>query len=333
MKINKSVLVICPFFFDYHKMIYNELKEVFENVDLVNERPGNSNLIKLLIRKRIFPYKIITQRYYKREMRKRTINYDFILVIKGESITKKILSLFDFRFPKARKILYLWDSIKNIRSIESKFKYFNRIYSFDFNDIKKYPYITYAYWGYYKKNKNDFIISNPEYDFAFIGSLHSIRPRILNDIKQHCLRFGYKFYFQLYMPSKLLYAIKWIANSDYRLFSVREISFSPISFEESTNIYKKSRVVIDLNEPNQSGFTSRIGELIALNKKILSNNEFLKNEVEQQQNILLWQGYNEQKLNEFVDSEFTKYTDNDLDKFSFEQFIKTIFSEEFIWVK
>ena len=142
-----KVLIITPFFFDYHKRIKRTLEEKGAEVTLIDERPNKSTLTKIFLRKDFKFYRRKRDQYFWNLLTLKD-DFDYILYVKCESPTENALHFLKEHFSKAKHILYLWDSVKNVKNIEAKFKYFDEIYSFDNDDVSKYPFMTYAYWGY-----------------------------------------------------------------------------------------------------------------------------------------------------------------------------------------
>ena len=111
---NKNILLICPKTFDYHVEIMNALLKIGAKVDYFDERPSNTAISKILIRvnKGLIVSKI--REYYNKILN--SINkkkYDYILIIKGESIPKDIILKLKKLNPQSKIILELWDSIAN----------------------------------------------------------------------------------------------------------------------------------------------------------------------------------------------------------------------------
>ena len=76
-----------------------------------------------------------------------------------------------------------------------------------------------------------------------------------------------------YSPSLLF--IRLVLNKFYfNLFS--KVSFDPFAKEQIANLFRESRVVVDLTHPNQNGLTSRTFEALRTGSKLATNNKNCK---------------------------------------------------------
>ena len=264
----KKVLIITPFFFDYHNRIKETLEDKGVSVTLVDERPSKSTIAKILLRKNAKIYHKTVEKYYDNLLSTLNDEFDFVLFIKCEAPTKKVLKNFKKHFSKATQILYLWDSVKNVKGIEEKFQYFDKIYSFDSDDVLKYPFMTYAYWGYTKEFET--LPSNKTYDLTFVGTLHSIRPKVIAEIEKQCAELNLNFYKYVFMPHKIVYWYNRIFNPYFKNVKQKDINFKPLSTKETIEIYQKSTAVLEIENIYQSGATTRLGEIIGMEKKIVT---------------------------------------------------------------
>ena len=112
-------------------------------------------------------------------------------------------------------------------------------------------------------------------NIVLIGSCHSDRPKIINNLLSQV---GQKNnYFRMYVPSKIVNIIKTIFDKDFRELKKKNIiTLEKISSEEVSNIYGKSKIIIDIQHPLQSGLTMRTIEVLGLKKKMITTNEGIK---------------------------------------------------------
>ena len=69
----------------------------------------------------------------------------------------------------------------------------------------------------------------------------------------------------------------FIFDNSFKSFDYKKISFKSLSTSDIIDFYKKSRVILDINHPDQVGLTMRTFEAIGANKKIITTNEQIKN--------------------------------------------------------
>jgi len=219
----------------------------------------------------------------------------------------------------------MWDSIKNIKGIESKFAYFDSIFSFDFEDINKNSLIKYAYWGIIDYKKSDLPLST-KWDISFVGSAHSIRPKIIHDLRKICEENNLTSNFFLYSPNYLVFLFYKLTNKNFKFLSVKDVSFKPISFEQTREIHNQSRIILDICDPNQTGFTSRVRDMLLLRKKLMTNNKYInKTDLFNFANVHFYEKDCVTLPLSFVQLEYIEPNDSIINKYTFDTFIDTIF--------
>ncbi len=318
----KKVLIITPFFFDYHKRIKDALEDKGVFVTLIDERPKNSVLAKILLRKDIKFYRKKRDQYFW-NLTSLEDDYDYVLYIKCEAPTTNALYFLREHFKKAKHILYLWDSVKNVKNIGEKFRYFDEIYSFDNDDVLKYSFMKYAYWGYTKEFEKPSL--DPQYDLAFVGTLHSIRPKVIREIEKQCKELNLKFYKYTFMPHILVYWYNKIFNRAFKGVRKKDIIFKPLSTEETIEIYQKSKAVLEIENIHQSGATTRLGEMIGMEKKIVTTFNCKNMDFYRENNQLILDVNNIKINKEFFETPYEKIPDEIKEKYSFNNFINVIF--------
>lgn len=265
---NQRILIVCPYFFDYHERLKTALTKRGARVDLFNEQPGTGFADRVMMRKDFFLYHGKTERYFARQLEKLNDHYDAILFIKCEAPTVKVLQAFRKRWPDARMLLYLWDSVRNIAHIAKKFPYFDRIFSFDTEDVSAYPALTYAYWGYTEEFSP---ADGPkDFDLCFVGTLHSVRPKLLAEIEKQCESKGLRFCKYVYMPHPLVYAYCKLTNPAFRTVKKADVHFEKLTTAEMLALYRRSKAVLEIENTFQHGATTRFGEMIGMQKKLVT---------------------------------------------------------------
>ncbi|MGL6101470.1 MAG: hypothetical protein ACRC0G_17860, partial [Fusobacteriaceae bacterium] len=154
------------------------------------------------------------------------------------------------------------------------------------------------------------------YDLTFIGTAHSDRYRILKSLKNEGLEKKLKTYFFMYFPSKALFYLKKLTDKSYLKTDINDFSFNSISKNEILNIISKSKVIIDIQHPKQTGLTMRSIEMLGMKKKLLTTNK----------DIVNYDFYNENNIriidrdNPELDSEFIKSEYKEIDNFNYEKY-------------
>jgi len=172
-------------------------------------------------------------------------------------------------------INYNWDSLKSNNYLEYS-QYFDRILSFDKTDVENNDRLIYHPLFYSNEFKNCEPNQNLEYDFAFVGMVGLAQGRydFIKQIKNQLEQKGLNFYKYLYMSRN-----RYIKTS---LFDKRkrypDINFKKLKLSDISEIYSKSKVIIDYSKSFQSGLTMRTFEALGAGKKLITTNKNIMNE-------------------------------------------------------
>ncbi len=322
---NKKVLIFCPKFFGYEKRMANAFKNAGFEVTFYDERPSNSFIGKVSLRLNLKFYKPVVKKYIARVIEEnKEKDFDYIFVVKCEAMGENEVNMLKKAYPNAKLVLYFWDSVKNIPEGEKKMKFFDKVFTFDPNDAEKYnlPFLPVPYGEEYTSYEaND----NYEYDVAFIGTAHSVRPRVVKQIKKQCEDMGRRCFTYFYSPHILVYLLNKFTNKDYKYISFKEINFKALSTEEVCRIYNSSRCVMDIEHPKQNGTTTRPVEMLPMNKKIITTNKYVKNfEFYNKNNFLIIDRENPKLNEDFFETQYLPVEDDVLYKYSPASFVKSV---------
>lgn len=313
----KSVLIFCPTFFGYEHRIENAFRDAGFDVSLYDERPNNGFVCKTALRLNLGFYKPVVTKYVKGIIEENSHkSFDYVVVVKSEAITGTEIGLLRKAYPEARFILYFWDSVANVPDGEKKMPLYDRVVSFDPNDAKKYnlPFLSVPYGKEYVREE---IPEDFEYDVAFIGTAHSVRPRVVKQIKEQCEQMGKSCFTYFYSPHILVFLLNKLINKDYKFISLKEINFKPLTTEQVCDIYAKSRCVLDIEHPKQNGTTTRPVEMLPMRKKIITTNSFVRNFSFYNNNNFLVIDRDAPKIEEsFFDSDYINVSEDILCEYS-----------------
>ncbi|UOB18267.1 hypothetical protein [Abyssalbus ytuae] len=194
---------------------------------------------------------------YKTEVIKRKLanleRQDYILVIRPDLLTEDI---FPYLRNKTRRLIsYYFDAINNFPEKEKYIKYFDKVYSYEKDDVKKHnlEFIT-NYYSEFKK------IDKPlEYSVYNISSYDKRFKHIQNIAKELKAKGSvYKFIVRKEKP----------VHCDYV-----EITDQYIPLERTHKELKKALALLDIQKDNQKGLSFRVFEAMALEKKLITTNE------------------------------------------------------------
>lgn len=321
---DKRILFIAPAFFGYEDKIVEKLLELGAEVDFFDERSIKSSFAKAIL-------KLNPQFFHKRSMGYYNLiiqniskmRYDFVFVIKCEMMPIEIIIKLKSIFFEANFCLYLYDSLKNIKGIEKKLNYFDRVLSFDMEDTIRNSNLIFRplfYIDDFKRTLNK--QKEYEYDFCFIGTIHSDRYRVIKKIKDIADKNNFKYFFYCYLQSKFIYYFYKITKKEFKGTNIVDFEFNKIQSRRIADVINKTRVVLDVQHPKQTGLTMRTIEMIGMHKKLITTNQSIKNYDFYNYNNIAIIDRNVVKIPEgFFDKPYTEIENAIYNKYSIENWI------------
>lgn len=326
--VGKNILFLSASFFGYEEAIVKRLHELGANVDFYNERPSDSILTKGLIRVANQLYQNKIKKYYQHILEEtKDKNYDFFLLIKGETIPFFFLEKFKELYPQTIKIFYSYDAVKEYPKFTKLYSYFDKNFTFEPKDSKECelhfrPLFFLNYYENYTKNKS------AKYHVVFIGSAHTDRYLIGEKVKEICNENNLKTFFYYYAPSKIAFILKKIFDKNLKKFDIKSLSFKKLQHSEIETFYSQSRVVLDINKPFQDGLSMRIFESLASGNKLLTTNQDIKNyPFYDAENIFILNRENLEIDADFINSNFKEILPEILKMMTLESWIECLFIE------
>lgn len=326
---NKKILYISPKFFSYENNIKRELENLGAMVDFFDDRPANDFITKVFIR---FKFKSLIRKkideYYENIYSFISDrNYDFIFVISPETLDYDKLLKIKENQSSAKCFLYMWDSFENKNSFNT-IKLFDKIYSFDSRDCEKYKlnFLPLFYCNEYKINLLQKIY---KYDLSFIATAHSDRYKVSKKIESLIKNSKFSVYNYFYLSSKIIYLIRKLFIPKYNYGKLSEFSFTSLSQKKIIEIFKDSKVILDINHPQQFGLTMRSIECIGAEKKLVTTNQNIKNyDFYNHNNILIIDRENINIDINFFEKEYESLSSKLYEKYSLNSWLKNIFFDE-----
>ncbi|QDP86297.1 lipopolysaccharide biosynthesis protein [Chryseobacterium sp. SNU WT5] len=273
----KKILFLSAHFFGYEEAIVNRLRELGAEVDFYNERPSESILAKGIIRVKRNLYLKRIKRYYQFILKDiKTKDYDFFLLIKGETVPLLFLEKFRINHPTTTMIYYSYDSAEEYPRFLKLYSYFDKNFTFEPKDAHQYRlhFRPLFFLNEYQLSASKVPL---KYDLVFIGSAHTDRYLIGEKVRQLCKEKGLKSFFYYYAQSKIVFKLKKIFDHHLLIFDIKKLSFKKLQHSEIAEIYNNSRCVLDINKPFQEGLTMRTFEALAAGKKLVTTNADIRN--------------------------------------------------------
>jgi hypothetical protein len=273
--LNKRILYIGQMFFHYDKRIVGKLKELNAKVDAFDIYPTANDYYFRFIKKLKLPnVESYLREYYNKMLENK--DYDYVLIKIGFPLTVSFLKKLKDVNPNAKFINFHWDSIKPVYDYTHIIKYFDKVYSFDYEDCGSHSELTYLplfYLDeYLEHNKTN---SDPlkKIDLLFIGAWKNLeRYQLIKLTKEICKQNQLSFYYYLYFPidDQLLSFKKGIV--------AKEARFKRLSHAEILKLFSISNTIIDFPSSYQTGLTMRTFETLGAGKKLITINQNIVNE-------------------------------------------------------
>ena len=327
----KTVLLLAPKFFGYELEIKKELENLGAKVIYFDERPKNDFFTKVFIRLNLksFISKKIDD-YYKniiQEIKDESIDYLFLVDV--ETVPLKFIEKTILMNPKLKVLTYFWDSVKNRKKSLEYLAYSNKFFSFDLKDAEADIRIEFLPLFYIDDYKNIANIENElVYDISFIGTVHSDRYKIIKKIEEQAKELNLKTYFYFYSPSKILFFFQKLFKKDFKFINWEDVSFKSLSKSDVINIIEKSKCIIDIQHPLQTGLTMRTIEMFGAKKKLFTTNKDIENyDFYNRSNIFII-NRNEPKLDfDFFKKDYEEIDKTIYEKYSLNSWLKIIFKD------
>ena len=313
----------------YSNGIVKAMQKIGLEVDYFNDKPNDGVVCKTLGRYKVPMYQKVLEKYYTGIVETiKDKEYDYILIIRGEYTPINSLKLLKKTFPKAKLILYMWDSILNNKKIEIKWLYFDRVITFDKKDYLDFQeQLEFLPLFYYEDFLPPKTATEMEYDIGFIGTGHGDRVQIMGEVQRQCEEQGLKIYSFMYLPHKLVYLYNKVTNPAFKKAKMSDFSYEKLPFEKVYEIYDKSKTVLDIESITQTGLTMRTLEIIGLHKKLITTNPDIVNyDFYNENNIQMIDRKHPKVDTEFINREYLELDEPIYKKYSLENWLKTVLS-------
>ncbi|PIL39949.1 hypothetical protein CR103_09490 [Massilia psychrophila] len=239
-----------------------------------DERASSATLYKLALR--ALPAATVRwseQTFKKRLELLRGAPITHILVIKGEGLSLRMTREISRAFPSASIGLYLWDGFENIRGLSKILPAFDSVASFDPIDAAKFD------WTYRPLFSRDVARGKPKedvtnFDWCFIGTIHSDRHRVIDRLRKRYGTVARSFVYAFFQ-SPLVLLLRRCSDRTLWFAPKGTLSTKPMSADAVAEIVAQSRAVLDIEHPQQRGFTMRTIETLLSGKKLLTTNKHI----------------------------------------------------------
>lgn len=235
---------------------------------------------------------------------------DYVLIVNPNQFRNDIRLL--LRNKTTNFIAYNYDSLARIPLPENHNELFDKIFSFDIEDVQKNSYLTlltnFIYLDklpYLQTQNKAFMILSKSYEREVLLS------RIANIFDKKGI-YNYEFI---------------VANPATKKVNKRiHLTEKHIKLDIVIDKMKNAEILIDLVRPNQTGLSFRIFEAMALQKKIITNNQTIKKyDFYNSNNILVINNQVDDIADEFLTKPYKEIPEEIYYKYTLENFINTLF--------
>lgn len=266
----RRVLLIAPPVFGYDEDIRSEVERRGFAVDLVPDRPFRNSLLVATAKLRPEVTLIYTDRLYRRLLESfGARDYQAILVVNGQTVSRKILRLLRATYPRARIVLYMWDSMENRPGVLSKLDQFDAAFSFDPESARKHGMTLRPL--FFSKDFEEMPPTGLDFDLSFVGTIHTDRYAVIERLRRQ-LPYGARTYWYLYLKARWVYHWWRIVKPSMRRAASSEFRFVPLRREGLRDTFARSRAVLDIEHPLQRGLTMRTFETLGARRKLITTN-------------------------------------------------------------
>lgn len=273
-----KILFISTEFFGIEEKIQEKLTELGADVDYFNERPSNGTIAKGIIRLKPSIATRFIANYYRSILKEIAFkNYDFLFVLKGEAVPRFFLEEFIRTSPKSKRIYYTWDSMRNNPLAVENLDLFDCSYTFDDQDSIKYQMQLRPLFYIHEFAKIAKHNAQVKFDVLHVGTAHSDRYEVTSRLFAWCQQKSLKTYAYFYLQSWMIFVFKKLFSNEIRSLRLSEVNFTSLTFVELLDLYASSRVILDINHPDQAGLTMRTLEAIGSQRKLITTNSNIKN--------------------------------------------------------
>lgn len=260
---HKKILFITTQFYGYEKAIIKGMRDQGAEVKVFFDDPVSYTKMKFLKSSISSSMRTRVNRFYRGYLINKTshLQFDYIFVLKGSIMSEPFLETLHRQHPNALFISYQWDSLTNF-PYDRFIRFFDVTFTFDPADAERIPTLTYlptfALDEFFELAKTRHLVKQ-SLDVSFVGSNHSNRLQILRSLKIKLRKQKLTHRFYVYLP--FIVGIKSVLLT--RRMKPDEFTLGPLSRKRYKSLLLRSRFVLDLPSPKQSGVSLRTYEALA----------------------------------------------------------------------
>lgn len=266
-----NTAIVGPTFFGYGTAVRQIFEKMGHPARFFNERLNDSLFTKAVYRSQSFQ-KIFS--FYLTRQRARLISdillYEArtVIFISPEYINGDDIN--ELKKHGCRVICYMWDSFLNKPAALQFLDYFDAVATFDPTDAKHYDLKLINLFAEEEfKVRSSETLKNRPLEIAYIGTSHSNRFAYLSVLLRYFDKIGGSINIHAFHGNFIYYLRNLILFG----FNTHKLgTWKKLSKAEIADVFKSSKIVLDITHPNQDGLTSRTFEALAASAILLTNN-------------------------------------------------------------
>jgi len=270
----ERILFIAPRFFGYEREIADALRARGATVDWLADRPYDTTAMTAVTRfvpRVVLPF---ADRLYQRRIEAIAPGqYDHVLVLNGQTVSRDFLAWLRWTFPTARFTLYMWDSLENRGRTIENFGLFDHLLSFDPVSVKQYGMQLRPL--FYTRTGAPGTAETTLHDATFIGTAHSDRYAVISRLRG-ALDPSVRGFWYMYLQSEWLFDVYRTIKPGMRGARRKDFRFTPMAKDDLQRTVTQSLAIIDIEHPFQRGLTMRTFETMGLNRKLITTNALVR---------------------------------------------------------
>lgn len=271
----RKLLILSPRFFDYHEAMLEAAGRIGIAAEWADVRALKSVAYKAALK--LAPG--VTRKVTQGAMEDTLEQLDWsrpptdILLVKGDGMTPATLRKLRARAPRARVTLYMWDGVDNVPGVMKIATEVDRKVTFDPIDANAFGWDFLPLFVTQAQRRPDEDIEII-WDWSFVGSIHSDRHRILSKLALAHPELNQRIH--AYVPNTLVRAAYGLRDPSLLLPSPVQVTQSVLTVPEIHEISVRSRAIVDIQHPRQTGLTMRTIATLLAGCKLITTNQTLK---------------------------------------------------------
>lgn len=262
----QRILLIGIGFYDYEAAIATAFRDLGAATWVESEQPPEDRGALAPLRRRLRVGRAGTLARHLTDMleRIRALDpLDHIVVIKGALLDEDFLDALRVAQPTAQLVAYHWDSMARFPDLVQRQRLFDRVLTFDHADAAQNSRLLLRPLFFRPELSRSGNAQKPTIDLCFVGWLHHDRLRQVERIREQARELGLNTYFYLSTGSWTLAKLIVARHG-------QDVHSRPQQFKNYVERTQRSRAIVDLPHPRQTGLTMRAIEAVGAGRKLLT---------------------------------------------------------------